>query len=237
MRRSGRNLISDRPVNTRKILFAGLLLLIIVGVVWAVPPGVLSLESIKRYQHTLADWQHHSPILCAGLYFLLYTLVASLSIPGAALLTLLGGALFGLWQGTLLVSFASTLGATLAMLTSRYLLREWVSHRFSRQMIKVNQGMVRDGTFYLFALRLMPLFPFVVVNLLAGLAAIGVQRYWWVSQLGMLPATVVYLNAGRQLSQLTSVHDILSPAMLTAFALLGLLPLVSRWLVTRFIKE
>ncbi|HGL6801484.1 TPA: TVP38/TMEM64 family protein [Citrobacter amalonaticus] len=185
----------------------------------------------------LADWQRLSPFLSASLYFLLYTVVAALSIPGAALLTLLGGALFGLWQGTLLVSFASTLGATLAMLTSRYLLRDWVAQRFSRHMATVNHGMARDGVFYLFALRLIPLFPFVVVNLLAGLTTVGVRRYWWVSQLGMLPATVVYLNAGRQLSQLTSIRDIISPAMLTAFALLGLLPLASRWLVTHFFQE
>lgn len=221
-------------MNRNKCLFAGLLILFISGVVWSLPPGLFSLESVKHQQIALVNWQQQAPVLCAGVYFFFYTLVASLSIPGAALLTLLGGALFGLWQGTLLVSFASTLGATLAMLTSRYLLRDWVSHHFARQMATVNQGIARNGTFYLFALRLMPLFPFVVVNLLAGLTTIGVRRYWWVSQLGMLPATLVYLNAGRQLSQLTSVHDIISPAMLGAFVLLGLLPLASRWLATRF---
>lgn len=215
----------------------GALILCLAGVLWALPPGLLTLETLKLHHSLLADWQRQSPFLCASLYFLLYTAIAALSIPGAALLTLLGGALFGLWQGTLLVSFASTLGATLAMLTSRYLLRDWVSRRFARHMATVNRGMARDGAFYLFALRLMPLFPFVVVNLLAGLTAVGVRRYWWVSQLGMLPATVVYLNAGRQLSQLTSIRDIISPAMLAAFALLGLLPLASRWLATRFFQE
>lgn len=215
----------------------GALILCLAGVLWALSPGLLTLETLKHHHSLLADWQRQSPFLCASLYFLFYTAIAALSIPGAALLTLLGGALFGLWQGTLLVSFASTLGATLAMLTSRYLLRDWVSRRFARHMATVNRGMARDGAFYLFALRLMPLFPFVVVNLLAGLTAVGVRRYWWVSQLGMLPATVVYLNAGRQLSQLTSIHDIISPAMLAAFALLGLLPLASRWLATRFFQE
>lgn len=224
-------------MNARKILFAGLIVLCVAGAIGAMPPGFLTLETLRRHLTLLADWQRQSPLLCAALYFLLYAAVAALSIPGAALLTLLGGALFGLWQGTLLVSFASTLGATLAMLTSRYLLREWVSARFRRQMATLNHGMARDGIFYLFALRLMPLLPFVVVNLLAGLTAIGVRRYWWVSQAGMLPATLVYLNAGRQLSQLTSMRDIMSPAMLAAFALLGLLPLVSRWLATRFIQE
>lgn len=215
----------------------GALILGLAGVLWALPPGLLTLETLKLHHSLLADWQRQSPFLCASLYFLFYTAIAALSIPGAALLTLLGGALFGLWQGTLLVSFASTLGATLAMLTSRYLLRDWVSRRFARHMATVNNGMARDGAFYLFALRLMPLFPFVVVNLLAGLTAVGVRRYWWVSQLGMLPATVVYLNSGRQLNQLTSIRDIISPAMLAAFALLGLLPLASRWLATRFFQE
>ena len=224
-------------MNTRKLLFSGLLIICVAGVLWTLPPGLLTLDTLKRYHLLLADWHRQFPLLSAGLYFLIYPAVASLSVPGAALLTLLGGALFGLWQGTLLVSFASTLGATLAMLTSRYLLRDWVSDRFARQMATVNQGMARAGVFYLFALRLMPLFPFVVVNLLAGLTSVSVRRYWWVSQGGMLPATVVYLNAGQQLSQLTSVRDILSPAMLAAFALLGLLPLASRWLVTRFFQE
>ncbi|AKE58713.1 TVP38/TMEM64 family protein [Citrobacter farmeri] len=224
-------------MNARKLGLTGVLILCLVGVLWTLPPGLLTLETLKHHHSLLADWQRQSPFLSASLYFLLYTAIAALSIPGAALLTLLGGALFGLWQGTLLVSFSSTLGATLAMLTSRYLLRDWVSRRFSRHMATVNHGMARDGAFYLFALRLMPLLPFVVVNLLAGLTAVGVRRYWWVSQLGMLPATVVYLNAGRQLSQLTSIRDIISPAMLAAFALLGLLPLASRWLVTRFFQE
>lgn len=224
-------------MNARKLLLSGLLIICIAGGLWLLPPGLLSLDTLKRDHLLLADWHRQFPLLSAGLYFLIYTAVASLSVPGAALLTLLGGALFGLWQGTLLVSFASTLGATLAMLTSRYLLRDWVSHRFTRQMATVNHGMARDGVFYLFALRLMPLFPFVVVNLLAGLTSVSVRRYWWVSQVGMLPATVVYLNAGQQLSQLTSMRDILSPAMLAAFALLGLLPLASRWLVTRFFQE
>lgn len=222
---------------TKKRLLLALVLLFAVAMAWAIPPGQLTLESLQRYHGLLMGWQQRAPLLSAGTYFLIYTAVAALSIPGAALLTLLGGALFGLWQGTLLVSFASTLGATLAMLTSRYLLREGIARRFSRQMATLDAGLARDGAFYLFALRLMPMLPFVLVNLLAGLTAIGVRRYWWVSQAGMLPATVIYLNAGRQLGQLSSVRDIISPAMLAAFALLGLLPLLSRWLVKRFSQE
>ncbi|POT57618.1 TVP38/TMEM64 family protein [Citrobacter amalonaticus] len=224
-------------MNAKKILLSVLLILFVAGVVWAMPPGFLALETLRRYHATMAQWQQHSPVVSAVVYFCVYTLVASLSIPGAALLTLLGGALFGLWQGILLVSFASTFGATLAMLASRYLLRDWVSRRFARQMATVDRGMARDGAFYLFALRLMPLFPFVIVNLLAGLTSVSTRRYWWVSQAGMFPATVIYLNAGRQLSQLTSMRDIISPAMLAAFALLGLLPLASRWWFKRFFRE
>jgi len=170
----------------------------------------------------------------AVLYFAAYVVVSALSIPGAALLTLLGGTLFPFWQGILLVSFASTLGATLAMLTSRYILRDGVQHRFSHQLKTVNEGMDRNGAFYLFALRLMPLFPFFLVNLLAGLTSLSVRRYWWISQLAMLPATVIFLNAGRELGKLTSLRDILSPGILFAFTLLGLLPLVSRWLFSRY---
>ena len=145
--------------------------------------------------------------------------------------------MFSLWEGTVLVSFASTLGATLAMLASRYLLRDWVQRRFARQMGTVNTGMARDGANFLFALRLMPLFPFFLVNLLMGLTRMGVFRYWWVSQVAMLPATVVFLNAGRELGKVTSLRDILSPGMLFAFTLLGLLPLVTRRLFSRYLPS
>ncbi len=164
----------------------------------------------------------------------LYVAVSALSIPGAAILTLLGGALFPLWEGTVLVSFAATLGATLAMLASRYLLRDGVQRRFAQQMKTVNAGMAHDGADYLFALRLMPLFPFFLVNLLMGLTRIGVCRYWWVSQVAMLPATVVFLNAGRELGKVASLRDIVSPGMLIAFTLLGLLPLATRRLFNKY---
>ncbi|ASV55086.1 putative membrane protein [Lelliottia jeotgali] len=197
------------------------------------PPGFLSLESLRSHRLMLVDYVHRAPVQSAMLYFALYVGVSAFSIPGAALLTLLGGALFSFWEGMVLVSFASTLGATLAMLASRYVLREWVQRRFVKPMRTVNEGVARDGAFYLLALRLMPVFPFFLVNLLSGLTSIGVARYWWVSQLAMLPATVIFLNAGRELGELTSLRDILSPGMLIAFTLLGLLPLVTRWLFTR----
>ena len=198
---------------------------------------MLSLDTLKMHQQTLLDRVEQAPLQSALIYFAVYVLLSALSIPGAALLTLLGGALFSLWEATLLVSFASTLGATLAMLVSRYLLRDWVQRRFDAQMSTIDAGMDRDGARYLFALRLMPLFPFFLVNLLMGLTRIQVRHYWWVSQLAMLPATVIYLNAGRELGKLTTLRDILSPGLLFAFTLLGLLPLVTRWLFSRYIPS
>ncbi len=220
--------------NARKIILMCALLGAFIVIYTQLPPGSVTLENLQARHQALLLYCQQAPRQSAALYFILYVLVTTLSLPGAALLTLLGGALFGLWPGILLVSFASTLGATLAMLVSRYLLRDWVQHRFAGQMRTVNDGVARDGAFYLFALRLMPLFPFFVVNLLAGVTRLGVWRYWWVSQLGMLPGAIVYLNAGHQLGQITSLHDILSPGVVFAFTLLGLLPLITRWLFARF---
>ena len=221
-------------MNLSKTLFLCALLGAFILAFIMLPPGTLSLEGIKTHQQALLSYVDHAPLRSALIFFAVYVAVSALSIPGAAILTLLGGTLFSLWEGTVLVSFASTLGATLAMLASRYLLRDWVQRRFARQMGTVNTGMARDGAGYLFALRLMPLFPFFLVNLLMGLTRMGVFRYWWVSQVAMLPATVVFLNAGRELGKVTSLRDILSPGMLFAFTLLGLLPLATRWLYSRY---
>lgn len=220
--------------NRRKILLVCALLGAFVLIYTQLPPGTLTLENLQTRHQALLLYCQQAPIQSAALFFMLYVLVTTLSLPGAALLTLLGGALFGLWPGILLVSFASTLGATLAMLVSRYLLRDWVQRRFAGPMRTLNDGVARDGAFYLFALRLMPLFPFFVVNLLAGVTTLGVRRYWWVSQLGMLPGAVVFLNAGHQLGQIASLRDILSPGVVFALTLLGLLPLITRWLFARF---
>lgn len=215
-------------------MLLALLAALILTATLCIPRELLTLEFLKHVQAQAAQWHVLHPLLAAMLYFALYVLVTALSFPGATILTLLGGAVFPFWQALLLVSFASTLGALLATLASRYLLADWVLARFPQQMAAVNVGIARDGAAYLFALRLMPLFPFFVVNLLAGLTRIGIVRYWWVSQLGMLPATLIYLNAGRQTGQLHSFNEILSPGMLLAFALIGLLPLLSRWLLARF---
>ncbi|GAA6130560.1 FAD-dependent oxidoreductase [Halopseudomonas sabulinigri] len=187
-----------------------------------------SLDAIKAQQQNLNAQVTANPLLAGGLFFLAYVAVTALSLPGAALMTLAGGALFGLGWGLLLVSFASSLGATLAMLISRFLLRDWVQKRFGRRLKPLNEGIEREGAFYLFALRLVPAFPFFMINLAMGLTAIKARTFWWVSQLGMLPGTFVYVNAGRELSQLESLGGILSPGVIGAFVLLGVFPLIAR---------
>lgn len=197
----------------------------------------LDLTNLKTQQEAFSEQVSANPWLIGGSYFFLYVLVTALSLPGAALMTLLGGALFGLFGGTILVSFASTFGATLAMLISRFMLRDWVQAKFSKRLMGINQEVEREGTSYLFALRLVPVFPFVLINLAMGLTKLPVRTFWWVSQLGMLPGTLVYVNAGRELGQLNSLAGILSPSLIGSFLLLGLLPLLSRkileWFKTR----
>ena len=191
----------------------------------------LTLEALKAGQATFAAWYEASPWRVAGAYLLLYVAVTALSLPGAAVMTLAGGALFGLGVGTLLVSFASSLGATLAFLVSRWLLRDWVQGRYGARLAAVNAGMAKDGALYLFTLRLVPVFPFFIINLLMGLTPIKTRTFYWVSQLGMLAGTLVYVNAGTQLAGLDSLAGILSPGLLASFALLGVFPLLAKWLV------
>jgi pyruvate/2-oxoglutarate dehydrogenase complex dihydrolipoamide dehydrogenase (E3) component/uncharacterized membrane protein YdjX (TVP38/TMEM64 family) len=191
----------------------------------------LSLQALKAQQATIETFQAQQPLLSIAAYFVLYVIVTALSFPGAALLTLAGGALFGLLWGTLIVSFASTIGATLAFLISRFLLRDWVAARFGQRLAAIDEGVRREGGFYLFTLRLVPAFPFFLVNLLLGLTAMKTWTYFWVSQLGMLAGTVVYVNAGTQLARLDSLSGILSPGLLGSFVLLGIFPLIARKLV------
>jgi dihydrolipoamide dehydrogenase len=181
-------------------------------------------------------WFADDPWRAAGIYFGLYVLIAALSLPGAAIITLLGGAVFGLWWGVLLVSFASTLGATLSFLVSRTLLVDTVNKKFGRYLDEVNRGVERDGAFYLFTLRLIPVVPFVVINLVFGLTKIKTLTFYWVSQLGMLVGTVVYVNAGAQLGAVEelSAAGILTPNIIGAFVLLALFPFIIRAIVTRY---
>ena len=218
-------------MNLRRLLLLAVVAALIVGFFASGLQQHLSLEALKAQQAALNQQVQAQPLIASLLYVLLYVVVTALSLPGAALLTLIGGALFGLGWGLLLVSFASTAGATLAMLISRFLLQDWVQQRFGSRLKRINQGIDREGAFYLFALRLVPAFPFFLINLAMGLTRLPARTFWWVSQLGMLPGTLVYVNAGRELGQLDSLAGILSPGLLGAFVLLGLFPLIARRLL------
>ncbi|MDP1525097.1 MAG: FAD-dependent oxidoreductase [Rhodocyclaceae bacterium] len=191
----------------------------------------LSLDWLKSQQETIAAWQTSRPLAAAAIFFMLYVGVTALSLPGAALMTLAGGAVFGLWWGLLIVSFASSIGATLAFLVSRFLLRDWVASRFGQRLASIDAGIRREGAFYLFTLRLVPVFPFFLVNLLLGLTAMKARTFYWVSQLGMLAGTLVYVNAGTQLARIDSLSGIVSPGLLLSFALLGIFPLIAKKIV------
>jgi pyruvate/2-oxoglutarate dehydrogenase complex dihydrolipoamide dehydrogenase (E3) component/uncharacterized membrane protein YdjX (TVP38/TMEM64 family) len=195
--------------------------------------SLLNFEALRDRSDDLLKLREAHPWASALAFFGLYVAVTGLSLPGAAVMTLAGGAIFGFGLALLLVSFASSVGATLAFLVSRTLLRDWVQTRFGRQMQSLNEGFAKDGAFYLFSLRLVPVFPFFVINLISGLLPIRMTRFYWVSQLGMLPATAVYVNAGTQLGQLESPAGILSPALLGSFVLLAVFPFIARGLLRR----
>ena len=192
----------------------------------------LTLEQLKAQQAALERFYQANPLLLLALFFAIYVLVTALSLPGAAIMTLAAGAIFGLPTGFLLVSFASSIGATLAFLASRYLFHDAVQNRFGTRLRAVNEGVARDGAFYLFSLRLVPVFPFFAVNLLMGLTPIRTWTYYWVSQVGMVLGTIVYVNAGTQLARIESLSDIASPALLASFTALGALPWVGKWVMT-----
>jgi len=189
----------------------------------------LSLHSLKASLGQFEAWRAASPVLVGLYFFLFYVAVAALSLPGAVVLTLTAGALFGLLWGTVIVSFASSIGATLAFLVSRYLFRDAIQDRFGDRLSAINNGMAKDGVFYLFTLRLVPLFPFFIVNLLMGLTPIRTSSYYWVSQVGMLAGTLVYVNAGTQLAKISGLSSIVSPGLLISFTLLGIFPLLAKW--------
>ncbi|RNL66045.1 pyridine nucleotide-disulfide oxidoreductase [Zhongshania marina] len=197
----------------------------------------LSLEGAKQLQLDLAAWRLEQPLVLAAVLFVSYVLIAALSLPGAAVMTLLLGGVFGLAWGLVLASFASSLGATLAFLMTRFILKDSVQRRFGDRLKTINDGVRREGGFYLFSLRLVPVFPFFLINMLMALTPIKIRQFYWVSQLGMLPGTLVYVNAGSQLSELKSLSGILSPSLLFSFVLLGIFPLIAKkilaWLSER----
>jgi len=191
----------------------------------------LTLDYLKSAQGEFASLYAERPLTVIGSYFALYVAVTALSLPGAAIMTLAGGAIFGLWVGLLVVSFASSIGATLAMLAARYVLRDSIKARFEQRVAEIDRGVAREGAFYLFTLRLVPAVPFFVVNLVMGLTAMKAGTFYAVSQLGMLAGTAVYVNAGTQLAQIDSLAGILSPGLIGSFVLLGLFPLVAKKIV------
>ena len=191
----------------------------------------LSLENFKASQADIVAAKDANPALYIAGFFLLYVAVTGLSIPGAAIMSLVAGALFGVVIGTLIVSFASTMGATLAFLSSRYLLRDWVQGKFGERLRAVDDGLEKDGAFYLFTLRLIPVFPFFVINLLMGLTRIKTGTFFWVSQIGMLPATIVFVNAGTQISRIESTAGLLSPTLIASFVALAFFPWAAKGIV------
>lgn len=193
----------------------------------------LSLSYLQSQLDAIQQFYARNPLLSCAVYFVIYVLVTALSIPGAAVMTLAGGAIFGLGVGLLLVSFASSIGATLAFVVARYLLRDTVQNRFAERLKTLNKGVERDGAFYLFTLRLVPVFPFFLINLAMGLTPIKTWTFYWVSQVGMLAGTAVYVNAGTELAQLENTRGLLSPTLIGAFVLLGLLPWIGRAIVNR----
>jgi len=188
----------------------------------------LSLDYIKESQQGFAVLYSEHRIAVIAAYMLIYIFVTGLSLPGATVMTLAGGALFGLWVGAIVISFASTLGATLACLISRFLLRDWVQSKFGDKLSEINQGIEKEGLFYLFTLRLIPAFPFFVINLLMGLTKMPIFTFYWISQIGMFPATLVYVNAGKELAKIDSLSGILSPPLIISFVILGLFPIAAK---------
>lgn len=212
----------------QKIIIALVVILAIVAFIVFDLGQYLTLSYIKASQARVASLYAEYKLTVILGYALIYVLATSLSLPGAVVLTLAGGAIFGLWIGTLTVSFASTIGATLACVVSRFILRDWVQVKFADKLKTVNDGIEKEGASYLFTLRLIPVFPFWLINLVMGLTKMPLRRFFWVSQVGMLPGTIVYVNAGKELAKIESLSGIISPGLIISFALLGLFPLIVR---------
>ena len=218
-------------MRSKKLLLL-LILGLVIGLFFVFDLGqYLNLQTFKAQQASIETFRAGRPLLAVAIYFVIYVLMAALSLPGAAFMTVAGGTVFGVLWGTLIVSFASSVGATVAFLMSRFLLRGWVKARFGQRLQAIDDGIKREGAFYLFALRLVPAFPFFLVNLLFGLTGMKVITFHWVSQIGMLTGTMVYVNAGTQLAKIESLSGIVSPGLLGAFVLLGIFPLMARKIV------
>ena len=218
-------------MNPKKLV---VLLLVVAAVITFIALDLgryLTLDYLKQSQATLAGLYQRQPFAVGAIYFAVYVVATALSLPGAVILTLAGGAIFGLGWGLLIVSFASSAGATLAFLAARFVLRDSIEARFGNRLAEVNRGIEKDGAFYLFTMRLIPVVPFFVINLVMGLTQMRALTFYGVSQLGMLAGTAVFVNAGTQLARLDSLQGILSPGLLGSFVLLGVFPLIARRIV------
>ena len=211
------------------LIFAALLGLIALG--YRYGGEYATLDFVKGRQADFAAYYEANPASALVVFFLLYVGVAALSLPGALLVTLLAGALFGLVAGVVVVSFASSIGATLAFLVSRFLLGQSLQEKYGDKLQKINEGVSREGAFYLFTMRLIPVFPFFLINILMGLTPIRAVTFYWVSQVGMLAGTVVYVNAGKELGKLDSAADILSPGLFASFVILAVFPLAVKKII------
>ena len=197
----------------------------------------LSLDYLKTSQGKFLQLYSQNRLAVIAAYMAIYIAVTTLSLPGAAVMTLAGGALFGFWIGFVVVSFASTIGATLACFVARFLLRDWVQKRFGDKLSAINTGIKKEGSFYLFSLRLVPIFPFFIINLAMGLTPMKLFTFYWVSQIGMLPGTMVYVNAGKELGQIESLSGILSPGLIISFVILGLFPITAKKLLALYSRK
>ena len=207
-----------------------LLVVVIVGVIGAFYSlgfeRYLSLDYLRRSESSLKHMYQLRPFLWISAYFGAYVAITGLSLPLATVITLLAGPVFGLLWGSVIVTFAAAIGATLAFLVARFLLRDWVQSHFEKQLDKINRGVERDGIYYLFLLRLIPAFPFFVINLAMGLTPMRVRTYFLVSLVGMIPGNILYVNAGVQLGKIHSLHGLLSPVLIASFVALGVFPLI-----------
>jgi uncharacterized membrane protein YdjX (TVP38/TMEM64 family) len=226
----------DKKLLQRLLIVAAIIVLVILFKVLGLGQ-YLSLDYLKGSQDKFHQIYDGHQLLVIGIYLAVYIVVTALSLPGAAVMTLAGGAMFGFWIGIVVVSFASTIGATLACFVARFLLRDWVQNKFGERLARINNGIRKEGAFYLFSLRLVPIFPFFVINLVMGLTPMKLWTFYWVSQLGMLPGTMVYVNAGKELGQVESLAGILSPGLIISFVILGLFPITVKKLLYWYKKK
>jgi len=221
-------------VSKTKLSLLLVLLLAIIAIIWWLPPDLLTLENLKARQADIELYRSKHPVLAVLIYCSVYVVFTALSIPGAVFLTLIGGAIFGLFYGTIWISISSTTGATLAFLMSRFFFQQAVKEKFGDRLNAIEENLRKDGAFYLFSMRLVPAIPFFVINLVMGLTPIKTLHYVLASWSGMLAGTTVYVNAGTQLSKLDSLSGILSPPIIFSFLLLASFPYIARRLLSLY---